>query len=233
MPDTGALAKTLSDAVQFQLDGYDVADVLDRLNEDSSQVLGVGGAAICLVDDDQALRFVTATDEKVARLETWMEAHQEGPCQDAYHLGGQTVVEELRGEQRWGGFPGEALACGIRCVASFPMSRRGQRLGAMSFYAEQPRGWTSELLAAGQLLTDLATLYIVNQRELSASQVLARQLQHALDSRVAIEQAKGMIAERKAIDTGGAFGLLRRHARSNNVSLHQVARAVIDGELVL
>ncbi len=59
------------------------------------------------------------------------------------------------------------------------------------------------------------------------------QLQHALDSRVAIEQAKGVLAERLGIGVDEAFDALRRAARSNRMKVHELARAVVAGEETL
>ena len=55
-----------------------------------------------------------------------------------------------------------------------------------------------------------------------------RQLEHALESRVVIEQAKGVLAERYALPVDDAFGLLRRAARSQRVRIHDLAREVVE-----
>lgn len=56
----------------------------------------------------------------------------------------------------------------------------------------------------------------------------AEQLQYALTSRIAIEQAKGILAERLGLDMEGAFALLRYAARSARMKLQELANAVVE-----
>ncbi len=77
----------------------------------------------------------------------------------------------------------------------------------------------------------MATSLVVNARELEQSRRVAEQLRHALDSRIVIEQAKGVIAQNRGISVEDAFGRLRSHSRKNNLKLHDVARAVVEGRL--
>ena len=82
-------------------------------------------------------------------------------------------------------------------------------------------------------MADIATISILQERTLREARVLAEQLQRALNSRVVIEQAKGVLAERARINLGEAFDLLRTHARSHNLRLHDVATAVISSLLTV
>jgi PAS domain S-box-containing protein len=59
-------------------------------------------------------------------------------------------------------------------------------------------------------------------------QQLSVQLQEALDSRVVIEQAKGITAQRLGVTIDQAYQLIRAHARSNNASLRTVAEAIVE-----
>jgi AmiR/NasT family two-component response regulator len=81
----------------------------------------------------------------------------------------------------------------------------------------------------GQALADVATIGILAQRSVQQAELLSVQLQQALNSRVTIEQAKGVLAERRQITTGAAFNLLRAHARNHNLRLSELAREVADG----
>ena len=84
-----------------------------------------------------------------------------------------------------------------------------------------------------QAFADVATIGILQRRSTDRNAVVAGQLQHALDSRVVIEQAKGVLAERGGVSMDAAFDVLRRHARSNNLKLTNVARAVVLGDVDL
>ncbi|MGH3716237.1 MAG: ANTAR domain-containing protein [Micromonosporaceae bacterium] len=80
-----------------------------------------------------------------------------------------------------------------------------------------------------QALADVATVGLLQERAIRRRQVLAEQLQIALNTRVVIEQAKGVLAERLGLDMDEAFRTLRRYARSHNRQLTEVATAVVKG----
>ena len=86
-------------------------------------------------------------------------------------------------------------------------------------------------LEVAQALADVATIAILQHRAASEAQVVAQQLTHALNSRIILEQAKGIVAERLGLDMERSFATLRNHARSNNLRLGDVARSIIDGSL--
>ncbi len=102
-------------------------------------------------------------------------------------------------------------------------------IGSLNLYRTSALPWLTEELDAAQMLAELATGYVVNVRNLNESHVLSEQLPHALDSRVVIEQAKGLIAGRHGIDVDGAFDLLRAQARRDQRSLHGLCRQVLAG----
>ena len=80
-----------------------------------------------------------------------------------------------------------------------------------------------------QALADVATIAILqNRTSIMAAEVNA-QLNAALTSRIVIEQAKGIIAERRRISIETAFAFLRRHARDRNLRLAELARATVEG----
>lgn len=76
----------------------------------------------------------------------------------------------------------------------------------------------------------MATIGILGERASREHQLLAQQLQFALNSRVIIEQAKGMLAERGQMSMDQAFAAMRDFARQTNRKLAGVAQAVIDGD---
>jgi len=117
-------------------------------------------------------------------------------------------------------------------VAGIPMAVGSHRIGALNVYDDKPRSWTDDI-PASRLLADMATGYILHARRMQEQQALAQQLRQALDSRIVIEQAKGMIAARQRIDSEDAFGVLRAYARRNSRKLHDAAGDVIDGVLNL
>jgi hypothetical protein len=85
----------------------------------------------------------------------------------------------------------------------------------------------------GQALADVATIAILQHRALEQSRRVAGQLQIALDTRVVIEQAKGVLAERGGVSVDEAYTRLRDYARAHNQRLTELARAVTSGTVNL
>lgn len=231
MVDEAALRRTVSEYASTLLGSYHIGEVLDRLVTQVVEVLGVCGAGVTIGDEDGLLPFVAASDEQVLRVEREQIESAEGPCQDAFHSGKQVTCNDLTTEQRWPQYRETALAEGCRAVAGIPMVVADRVVGAMNLYDNRPHEWSADTLAAARLLSDFASGYVINQQTLNDSQRLAAQLESALESRVVIEQAKGALAERRGIGVAEAFRLLRRHARTTNARLHDVARDVVDREL--
>lgn len=233
MVDQRALLAAFHDYSETLLRAFDAGDVLYRLTDQVMQVLGVDGAGVSVASGGGDLVFVAATDASVATVEAQQQAAGEGPCHQAYRTGDRVVVADLHDDHRWPEYREVAQAQGVRAVAGLPMPADERRIGALNLYHRAPRHWTDEELRVGQVLANMASGYIVNHRSLSESRKLASQLQHALDSRVVIEQAKGVIAGRTALSPEEAFDRLRRHARSNGTRLHALAQGIVDGEIDL
>jgi GAF domain-containing protein len=207
---------------------YELGDVLYSVTDMSLQVLGCDGAGISVGDPDGRLRFVTATEQGVVRIEEEQALAQEGPCFEAYETGELVVTPDLGNESRWERYRSTAVDEGFRAVAGVPMLVEDVRIGAMNLYHSQPHEWSQEELEVAQVLADMASGYIANHRTLTESRRLNEQLQKALDSRVVIEQAKGVLAARHDLHIDDAFQHLRARARSASRKLHDVAREVVE-----
>ena len=126
-----------------------------------------------------------------------------------------------------------ALAAGFRSVAAVPLRLRAQIIGGLNLFDEQARPVDARDRMLAQALADVATIGILNRQSAHRSGLVAEQLQHALNSRIVIEQAKGVIAERERVGMAAAFASLRAHARRHHVKLTDVALAVVRGELTI
>jgi GAF domain-containing protein len=231
MADQSALKRAFADYARTIARRYDIGEVLYRLTDQVVEVFAIDGAGVSLADVDGNLQFVTATDERVTLVEEQQVETGQGPCHDAYRSGDRVTVADLSTEARWADYTPVALGKGLRAAAGIPLLSGDQRVGALNLYTCQPREWPADDMEDAQLLADMATGYIINARTLTETERLASQLQHALDSRVVIEQAKGILAERHSINTATAFERLRRHARARNAKIHDVARAVLRSDL--
>lgn len=233
MVDRAALIGVFADYAKTIARRYDIGDVLYRLTDQVVEVLGCDGAGVSVVDAADSLRFVTATDDRIVRIDEAQIDLGEGPCQQAHRTGEVVIARDLTAEGRWPGYTAQALEQGGRAVLGIPMAVDDRQVGALNVYNRRRRDWSDEDVRIAVLLADMATGYILNAMALDESQRTTQQLQHALQSRVVVEQAKGVLVERHQIDAADAFERLRGHSRQHRRRIHDIARAVVARELEL
>ena len=207
---------------------YDLEATLTELTESLTSVLGLSGSGVTMADEGGRLRFVTAVSQASGDLERNQEQQQAGPCRDAFDTGEVVRVTDVRKESsRWPEFSATAARLSVAGVAGIPMRLADKVIGALNLYSSEAREWTDEDIAVAGVLADVATSYVVNASKLRQQEQLSEQLQQALESRVIIEQAKGITAQQKSVSVDDAYQLIRRHARNNNASLRVVAEAIV------
>lgn len=233
MTTTQSLSGLLTTFARTLVTDYPVDEMLERVCADIVELLAVTGAGVMLEDEAGDLRFVAASNDTVRTIEGLQIELGEGPCLSAYRSGQVVSVPDLATDERFRRFSPRALAEGMTAVQSFPLKTADHCVGALNLYAATPATVDESDTELGLLLADVCTTYIVTSQTLAASQKLAGQLQRALDSRVVIEQGKGMLAEQLGVSVDEAFEILRRHARSNGRKLHDVASDVVTGSLKL
>lgn len=226
------LARTLVELADTLVADFDVVELLTLLADRCVDVLDVGAAGLMLVNPDGELRVMASSSEAMRMLELFELQAQEGPCLECFASGAPVACRDLaEATGRWPRFTPEAVAAGFHAVQSLPMRLRGTVIGALNLFLVDPREMPRADVDAAQALADVATIAILQHRAAIEGQVLSAQLTQALNSRIVIEQAKGMVAERTGSDMEQAFDMLRAHARDNNLRLADVAREVIDGTL--
>jgi GAF domain-containing protein len=215
-----ALADTL-------VDDFDVVELLDRLVGTCVDLLGATAAGLLLIDQRGALQVMASSSEAAQLLELLQLQNDDGPCLDCVRTGAVVAVSDLTAEaSRWPQFSSAAIVAGFQAVDAFPLRLRSEVVGGLNVFHAKPEAFTDEDRRVASALAATATIGMLQQRALHRSSVLGEQLQTALNSRVVIEQAKGMLAEHANIEIDTAFELLRKHARDNNRKLTDVARDV-------
>jgi GAF domain-containing protein len=211
---------------------YDVIDLLHRLCSDSVTLLPVDAAGLMLSDQRGTLRVVSSSTEQAHLVELFQLQANEGPCLDCFRTSRQVVSADLGHEAHWPRFVEHARQAGYRSVHALPLRLRSETIGVLNLFGRAPGALSPQALRVGQALADVATIGILQERAVRRQEVLAEQLQAALNSRVIIEQAKGMLAERGQIDLPQAFALLRSHARAHQQRLSDLARDVVNGATI-
>jgi GAF domain-containing protein len=225
------LLDTFVELADTLTDDFDVIDFLHLLVNRCVELLNVDAVGLLLSDPEGMLQLVATSSEEVRVLELFqLQDAAGGPCLDAFRSGQLVSHADLTsGEVRWPRFVEAATAAGFRAVDAVPLRLRTEVIGGLNLFRTQPGVLDDRSLRTAQALVDVATIGLLQERSLRRQEVLTEQLQSALNSRVTIEQAKGLIAERLGVDMEGAFAALRRYARSHNRKLSDVAVAVIAG----
>jgi GAF domain-containing protein len=228
MSDQSVLFQALTKFSRTLSGQYDVSDVLYELSEAATRILSIAGAGVSVADHTGTLRFVTATDEIITCVEQVQQDTQEGPCHQAYTTGEAVYVTDLTTVPDWPHYRASALGAGLCAVAGIPMGHGATRLGSLDVYDQRVREWSEDDRASAQVLADMATGYIIHASQLEQAQRINEQLQTALDSRVLIEQAKGLLAGERHISLDEAWTLIRDHARRRNAPARSVAQAIVE-----
>jgi GAF domain-containing protein len=234
MQNEPLLIRTLVELADTLVDDFDIVELLTLLSDRCVDVLDVSAAGIMLVNAEGDLRVVASSSEAMRIVELFEVQSDEGPCVDCYRHGTRVVNADLdRAQARWPHFAVVAIDAGFRSADALPMRLRGTIIGALNLFRDHTGELGVDDVRAAQALADVATIAILQHRAGLEAGALNAQLNQALQSRIVIEQAKGVIAERARVDTDEAFTRLRHYARSNNLRLADVARDVAGGDLAV
>lgn len=218
---------TLADTL---VDEFDIIDFLDILTERCVELLDVAAVGLLLVDHRGALSLVAASTEQARLLELFQLQNQEGPCLDCYTSGGPVHCADLsNAHAQWPRFAPAAVEAGFAAVHALPMRLRNEVIGGLNLFSATTGNLDQEKVGLGQALANVATIGILHERAMHHREIVVEQLQSALNSRILIEQAKGVLAERLHTTVADAFALLRGHARRTNQRLAVVATKVVAG----
>lgn len=210
---------------------YDLDEVLSDLAGRLQYVLDVEGAGVMLADAEGTLRFTSSSDDKLERLEDLQIELGEGPCLLAYETGKPVMATDLRGDRDFPRFGPRAVEAGLHAVYSYPLQYEARSFGALNLYRSQPGPLGTEREELGETFADIAALYLMHGADDERRDIINRQLQGALDSRVVIEQAKGFVAAACDITPAAAFTALRGYARRHGTPLRTIALDVVERTL--
>jgi GAF domain-containing protein len=220
---------SLADAL---VTGYDVVDLLHSLIGHCLDLVDATAGGLVLRDATGALEVLASSSEDVRLLELLQLREGEGPCVECYESGRLVTIDDLFTEDSpWPSFQASARADGIRSVHAVPMRLQAETIGAMNLFSTKAGPLPDADAKVVRALTDVATIAILQERALRQGDLVRSQLQGALDSRIIIEQAKGVLAQMGDLGMDAAFRLLRSYARGSGARLSDVAAGVVAGTL--
>ncbi|MCM4081005.1 GAF and ANTAR domain-containing protein [Paractinoplanes hotanensis] len=221
------LATLFVDVADTLVDEFDVVEFLQMLTRRVAGLFDTGEAGLMLADHRNRLTFMAASDESARLMELFQLQYGDGPCLDAFRTARPvTNVNLAEATQMWPEFAPRATQAGFESVHAFPLRLRKEVIGAMGVF-----GRSTELDEADahivQSLADVAVIGLLQERAIHRGEVLTGQLQGALNSRIVIEQAKGIVAQARGVSPDDGFTLIRDFARRNNRRLSEVAETIV------
>jgi transcriptional regulator with GAF, ATPase, and Fis domain len=217
--EVAELAQTLQ-----RQEATDVDTLLGDLTESAvSAMPGAQYAGITVASRNGKVRTAAATDRYPVLLDEIQQRCEEGPCLSAPWEHHVIRIDDMQLETRWPAYCRDARETPVRSIVSFQLFADHHTMGALNFYAEQPKAFDQEAVEMGLILaTHAAVAWNMVRRD--------EQFRSALASRDIIGQAKGMIMERFKVDAVQAFELLKRLSQSSNTQLAVVARQLVESE---
>jgi transcriptional regulator with GAF, ATPase, and Fis domain len=220
---------TLADTL---VDHYDIIDFLQTLAERCVDLVDVSAAGIMLADPQGKLRHAACSSEQMRLVALFELQVEEGPCFDAYRTQAPVRCDSPEhAARRWPRFASVAAENGYVAVSAVPMRLRAEVIGALNLFSSNPRALGDHDTRVAQAMADVATIGILQERSIRDSHAFSTQLEVALDSRVVIEQAKGIVAAHSRINVDEAFEQIRSFTRAHNRLLSETARQIIEGSL--
>jgi transcriptional regulator with GAF, ATPase, and Fis domain len=228
------IADTFVELADTLVAEFDLIDFLHTVVERTVVLLDVDAGGIMLADQRGGLEVLAASTHEVRLVELFELQNHEGPCLEAFRTG-EAVTKNDLAEMRaaWPSFTTRLEQAGFSSAQAVPTRLREEVIGALNVFRIAPGSLCPADMKLARALADVATVGLLQERTIRARERLAEQLQRALNSRVLIEQAKGVLAERSGLEVDQAFAAMRTHARRSGSPLHTVAGDIVHGRIRL
>lgn len=220
---------TLSDTL---VDDYDIVELLQTLVESCAAVFDITAAGLLLADSEGRLEVVASTSEASRLVEVMQLSAEAGPCIECFITGQTVSVSDIsQAPDEWARFRQSAAEQGFASVFAIPLRLRTEVIGALNLLREETGELNAVDARAARALANVATIGILHERSLRETSAVRDQLQYALDARVVIEQAKGVLSHTHGITTDAAFELLRSYSRTHHEKLAATALQIVHLEI--
>src|SRR4051812_28319617 len=188
------LARTFVELADTLVDEFDVVEILTLLVDRCVEILDVSAAGLMLVAPEGDLRVMASSSEAMRVVELFELQSEEGPCLDSFNTGEHISTPDLAASHGgWPKFAEVAVDAGYRAVHALPLRLRDNVIGALNLFREIPQALSDVDLTTARAMADVATIAILQSQAARDAQLLNDQLSHALNSRIVIEQAKGIL----------------------------------------
>ena len=199
-------SQALAAASAAMVGGVDAASTLHVLLADVVRLLGADTGGILVRGDGDGLELLVAHSHEATELEIHQANSATGPCFDAVKMGRHIKAlgfGEI--ESRWPDFAPRMRAAGFGGVHAIPMTWHGRALGGLNLFWRTPTELSEDDAGTARAFADTCTLAIMQSSDGDDDSALSSRVRAALSGRVAIERAKGILAQLHDLDMAGAF----------------------------
>jgi GAF domain-containing protein len=200
---------------------------LDQVVHAALVLFATKGAGLMLVDDAEVLHYVSASDPTAAALEEVQERLGEGPCVESLINDEVVRCNDIETDPRWPTMREEVRPLRLRAILGLPVRIGGSAVGSLNVYHHEVREWDDDdvnaIGAYGRVIEELLAHALLARK----SGVIVAQLTYALENRVDIERAVGVLMARHHVNAVKAFDLMRREARSSRRKVSDLAREIL------
>jgi GAF domain-containing protein len=226
--DPAELAASIGTLYQLDLD-RGLAPTLQQVVDAAKVLVGADGAGLMLADTDGRLRWASASNKLAQKAEDQQERAAQGPCMAAFIQRTPMSVADARQGSDSYGMRSVLDKTDVLAALSVPVELEGGPVGTLDVYSAKPCDWDNSKVSALQAYAGVVASLLGAAVAANVKGRLAEQLQAAMDHRVLIERAKGILMATDDVDAATAFGRLRAAARSSRRPVVEVAREVIAG----
>jgi GAF domain-containing protein len=227
--DIGALLKSIGPLQDLELRRTGLGPALQQVVDAAKALFKAEGAGLMLVGEGEVLRWVTATDARAQSLEAAQERLGEGPCMEAFHQHVVQQISDSAAEQRWPDLARVLRHDGVHALLSVPVEVAQGTVGTLNLYLREPREWDHSEVNAAEIYGRLVGSLLGSALAAELQGQLIEQLQWALEHRILVEQAKGVLMGREGVSADAAYQRIRSVARSSRRPVAEVARRVVAG----
>lgn len=204
--------------------------------EVAAEVAGADGAWLSVMSDPARRALVHATGRGAAEMDELQFTLGEGPCADAFRSGSPVLVADLgtaAWRERWPGFTVTGVMAGAAALFAFPLVMGAIRVGVLGLYRKTAGSLSPGALADVLVCADAALLLLLNSRAGTDSGGDGWPWDGWSDDHSQVYQAMGMVSAQRVVGLEEALALLRAHAFAYDLTLDEVAAAVVTRRLRL
>jgi GAF domain-containing protein len=222
------LAEGITELSRLLVNEESLDDTLQRVADLACRNTGGADIAGVTMLRDGKPTTTVYTDPTSPEIDSAQYETGSGPCMDAFREQRVFRIADTEVDESWTAFSAAAFDRGVRSTISFPLSVRGSGTGALNLYSRKPEAFSDDDEDHGMLFAQQASVALANAQLYDSAYRMTQQLQDALVSRAAIDQAKGVLMARNGVSAEEAFGLLRTTSQQENRKLRDVAQEIVD-----